>query len=160
MFLYSNKKLEKFEMCVGAERGPWYEASDLIFKTERDVNNLLSRAIGRFPIDNIDFSDKDHLDFNHDFKKLYRQLENVEGSMNSQMASNILSECEQYIETVFVPELLKLEMIIILNAFNLKDKPIIDVFYKYRNEERIMRDAGEFCEIMGGAFMTMYYKVG
>ena len=58
------------------------------------------------------------------------------------------------------PTLLALEIIILLNAFHLKNKPILDLFYTYDSEnKRVLKDSKDFYDLIAGRFMVFYYKV-
>lgn len=139
--------------------GPWAEANQFCQELETGINRIISRAEKFFPLSPIDFANDTTLTLNDDIEKLYHQLEMVDED-NGLMAHQIWEECERFIEKVGTPRLLTLEVIILLNAFNIKGKPIIDLFYTYDDlEQRKLRDPNEFCYIMGGGFMALFYKV-
>lgn len=127
-------------------------------EAERAINKFLKRAELVFPVPEVNFANQSTLNFNDDIDLLYQTFDNVD-QQHTLLAKQIKEQCEEYIQNVMVPKMLKLEVIILLQAFNVRGKPIIDLFYTYNNKSRVMRDPVEFCFITGGGFMSLFYKV-
>lgn len=127
-------------------------------EAEREINKFLKRAECLFPVKEVDFASQDTLNFNEDIDLLYETLDNVD-QQHYLVAKQIKEQCVEYIANVMVPRMLQLEAIILLQAFNVRGKPIIDLFYTYKNKARVLRDPVEFCFITGGGFMSLFYKV-
>lgn len=143
----------------GNSSGPINEANQLCLDSEAALNQILLRCKSSFPVDPIDFSNNRTLTLNEDVDHLFfTNLKDVPTDKKL-LARQVKEECENYIESQMLPKLLKLEFIILLQAFTIKGKPIIDLFYTFNNEVRVMRDPKDFCCIMGGGFMALFYKL-
>ena len=126
---------------------------------EKIVNNLIDKHKGDMHVIPIDLANSETLDINQDFDRLYEQLDPNNISEDHEQQANFLISVIQDEIKKFIPKLKQLEMILLLNAFNLKGKPIIDLFHKFENKERCMRTPEEFVHIIGGGFMALFYKV-
>ena len=106
--------------------------------------------------------------FSNDNKNLSSELEVSFNALNcvdvkdQLQAKYIIQQVQTYIEDTMLPEVLKLQMILLINAFNLKSKLICDLFYSFdtMSKERKMRDSKDFYTLVAGRFMVSYYKVG
>lgn len=150
----------KFSADEIAKRGPWYEANKFCLDLEAHVNDIIEQSTskGTMHVTSINFGNPDTLDINQDFDILYDQLDHVDED-HKMKAKNLKANVQDEIRKLFIPKLQKLEMILLLNAFNLKGRPIIDLFHKFENKVRVMRSPEEFSNIMGGGFMALFYKV-
>ena len=151
-----NKKLVQVSDC-----GPWKIAIELFAKFQNYIHEMINDATkGKFAVYLPNFSNQGTMDFNEDIEKTIDSLNSA--SEKDRIAANYLIEkINDYIKKTMLPELFKLEIIIIIaNAFLLKDKPIIDLFYTYTVEnERILRKPKDFCKIMNSPFVVLFYKV-
>ena len=75
------------------------------------------------------------------------------------MASYVEGLLCQYIENTILQELMALQIFVVIGAFVVDEKPIIDIFYTFKDNQRTKRTPMEFCIIMCGDFMTFFYKV-
>lgn len=126
--------------------------------SQNDLNVILKQAEGTFHLEPVDFSNPATLSITDDVDNMFKSLRCVD-EHHRHLAKCIIGDCEEYLGTVMCPRLYKLEMIILLQAFILKDKPIIDVFYTFKENVRVMREPDEFCYIMSNGFMALFYKV-
>lgn len=157
----SDLEANDFKLCDDPfkNKGPWHEVNQAIIHAETFINDrLISRADELFNIRPVDLSDNASLSLNEEFEKFYSHLDMVDEDHET-LAQQIKQSCEEYVKKTLVPKLLRLEMIILLQAFNIKGKPIIDLFYTFKNCVRVLREPLEFCFIMGGGFMALFYKV-
>ena len=151
----NNKKLVQVSDC-----GPWKIAIELFAKFQNCIHEMINDTTkGKFAVYLPNFSNQGTMDFNEDIEKTIDSLNSA--SEKDRIAANYLIEkINDYIKKTMLPELFKLEIIIIANAFLLKDKPIIDLFYTYTVEnERILRKPKDFCKIMNSPFVVLFYKV-
>lgn len=140
-------------------KGPWYHALLFLESTELYINRLLKRCEGHFSVRMLDFSEPMSLTLEDDFKMLFQQLQSSPQKYMI-MAQNLIEEIGVYIHDVMYHAIRQLELIIVLQSFFVKGKPIIDLFYTYDDQnERVMRKPEEFYMLIGGSFMTYYYKV-
>ena len=81
--------------------------------------------------------------------------------LNSVAANKLIGNILEYVDSTMQTDLYKLECIIVLNAFLLKNKPIIDIFYTYDDYgNRVLRKPKDFYRIMGASgFVAHFYKV-
>ena len=162
-FNFNSDEEKKEFILSGNNSGPWDEANKFCVNAQNDINYYLLRAKNVFHIDDVNFGDSGTISLSEDIEKLFKQLSTAEERHNN-LIKLITEQCETYFKEVMIPKLYQLEMIILLQAFNLKGKPIIDVFQIFDNEtqKRRMRNADEFCYVMAGAggFMALFYKVG
>jgi len=116
--------------------------------------------MNKFPVPVVDFFKDDTRNLSKELEDIFIALNCVEKS-NVNMAKHIVQELKNYIEGTMLKSLLKLQVIIILNAFMLKSKPICDLFYCFDavSKHRIMRDSKDFQSLVGGRFIVSYYKV-
>lgn len=159
MLFCSDESAKQF-IFSGDSSGPWSQSNDVALFLQIELNKIVSRSKGtKFHIDDVDFGDSKTLSLTEDIDNLFKQLRGVD-EHHRECADSIISQCETFFETVMIPRLFNLEMIILIQAFTLKGKPIIDLFYTYNeNNERVLRDHVEFCYIMSGGFMALFYKV-
>ena len=124
---------------------------------QNGINTYIVQSRTTLCANEVDFSNTDTSDINQDIDILFNQLDGA-GEKNKLAANFIKNQCLEFFKSM-TTKLLELEVIIVLQAFMLKDKPIIDLFYKYENQQRTMRDYTEFCLIVGGGYMALFYKV-
>ncbi len=161
-----NSDKTSFEFLLSADeeehKGPWYEANRFLLDSEIGINKLLAAVKASFPVRQVDFSNTETSNINEDMEFLFKQLDRVE-EQDKNVASAISQNCKLYFKNTMIPKLFKLEIILPLHAYNLKGKPIIDLFYKFEkyNGEyrRVMKDYKEFSSSIGGHFMASFYKV-
>ena len=126
---------------------------------EKTVNNLIDKHKGDVHVIHINLANSETLDINQDFDSLYDQLDPKKVSQENRHQAILLKNTLQDEIKRFIPKLEQLEMILLLNSFNLKGRPIIDLFHKFENKARVMRTPEEFVNIIGGGFMALFYKV-
>ena len=140
-------------------RGPWYDAIIFLEDSQDNINAILKRAQQRIPIRDINFFNDPTRNITSEIEECLKCLENV-NQKHEFLAKDIQREILNYVEETMRPNLLTLEMIILLNAFHLKNKPIIDIFYTYDSEnKRVLKDSKDFYYLIAGRFMVFYYKV-
>ena len=106
--------------------------------------------------------------FVDDKRNMSSQIADTFTALNSVDSSNIFSakqiaqDLQKYIQETMLPKLLKLEVILLVNAYIVKSKPICDLFYCFDelSKQRVLRDSKEFYNLIAGGFMVLYYKVG
>ena len=106
--------------------------------------------------------------FSNDKRNLSNELEASFNALNCVDAKDklhakfITQEVQTYIADNMLPQMLRLQMILLLNAFNIKSKLICDPFYCFDTESKKlkMRDSKDFYTLVAGRFMVSYYKVG
>ena len=78
----------------------------------------------------------------------------------SQMASDCIL-CGRPLMPIYreLPQLMTLQIFVVIGAFVVEEKPIVDIFYTFKDNQRTKRTPMEFCIIMCGDFMTFFYKV-
>jgi hypothetical protein len=139
-------------------KGPWYEANKFCLDSESYINKKIELAKQEISLNKMDFSNTECSNLNQDFDKLYSQLDHVsEDHIN--VANHLRSTVKDYVNNTMIPKMLSLEIILLLQAFNVKGKPIIDLFHKFEDNKRVMREPAEFAVIVGGGFMALFYKV-
>ena len=114
-----------------------------------------------FPIPPVNFFEDDTKNLSSELENVFTALQNVDKT-NEHMAKHIEQTLRIYIAETMLPKLLELEVIILLNAYILKSRPICDLFYCFDplTNKRVMRNSKAFYNLVAGSFMVMYYKVG
>lgn len=159
--LASNSSDESFKLVDDNVRkgGPWCEANTFILESQNHINEILKHALGKFIVKDIDFSCSETLTLNQDLENLFNFLDTVDQEHRN-VVNYIKAQLEGYISRFMNPNLLQLEMILLLQAFHFKGKPIIDVFYDYNEKnKRVFRTAERFCGDMESAYMSLFYKL-
>lgn len=158
LFILFSDHVSEGLVLENGNAGPWAEANDFILDAELAINGFLNVAKGYFFIEPVDFSTNETTTLNNDFEQLFHYLDSI-GEEHRQLVDHIKTACVEYIDHVMHPRLIRLEMIILLNAFNFRGKPMVDLFYKYNDKARVMKSPDEFSYIMAGGFMSLFYKV-
>lgn len=131
----------------------------LIRKCQDDINDIIEKNKNNLNIPTIDFKE-DSRDFNDDLKVVFDVLDSLK--MNPRWlltASYVEGLLCQYIENTMLPQLMTLQIFVVIGAFVVEEKPIVDIFYTFKDNQRTKRTPMEFCIIMCGDFMTFFYKV-
>ena len=109
----------------------------------------------------MNFFKDDTRNLSSELHETFCALNSVDSS-SANLAKHLSLKIQKYVAEKMLPKLLQLEMIILLNAYILKGKPICDLFYCFDTEskQRIVRDTkDDFYNLVAGEFMVLYYKV-
>ena len=113
---------------LDANKGPWFEANKFCLDSATFINmKIADFNKEEIHISPVDFGNNETLDIVQDFQNVYAQLDHVSDHRIFE-AELLKKQLKQYLDNTMMPKLRKLEMILLLQAFNLKGKPIIDVF--------------------------------
>jgi hypothetical protein len=143
--------------------GPWMEAILCLQKCQEEINEILLPLRSKFPLSQVDFFENDERNISSELADIFENLQNIikSGNQNQFLAKQAIVDLKTYIKEKMVPNLLKLEIILIINAFLIKNKLIGDIFYCYdENKRRVLRDSkDDFYHIVSGPFLSLFYKV-
>lgn len=157
----SNELDESFQ-CVEKslqKGGPWCEANAFILESQKAINEILKFPQGKFLVRDVDFSCCETLTIDQDLLILFDVLDTIEEE-HLHIVLCVKARLKEYIEKVMYPKLLALEMILVLQAYSFKGKPIIDLFYTFNeNNDRVMQEPERFSFSMSGGFMSLFYKL-
>jgi hypothetical protein len=105
----------------------------------------------KFPLPPVDFFKNEKTNISEDIGEIFNALNSVDSS-NIHMAKQIEQDLKQYITKYMIPTLFSLEVILLLNAFILKSKPICDMFYCFDEvtKERKLKDPRDFYTLIAG----------
>lgn len=128
-------------------------------EAQAHINGLIETASIQFPIpERVNFANSKSSDFNEDIQSIFSCLDNVAQRLKPE-AAKLKENIAKYLEASFLPKLKRLEILIILSAFVVRNKPFVDLFYVSTQTGRRLKTGKEFVKLFCGSFMSLYYKV-
>ena len=150
-------------MLIHSEaKGPWYEAVNFLESSQFDINTICGKFSSELDVPLVNFFEDGTRNISSELEVIFSFLNSVDMTSKQHVAAHISLNLRKYIAEVMAPKLKRLEVIILLNAFMLKGKPICNLFYCFDkiSKKLVMREAKSFYNLVAGSFMVMYYKVG
>ena len=160
LFRFSNKDEEKFVLLSSdSNENAYLEAINVVLEAQHKINWLIEDKTRLFPIsERVNFASIETSDFNEDVLKVFSCLEDVAQRFQSQ-TTTLKESIQEYLENDFLPKLKRLDILIILSAFVVRNKPFVDLFYNTSETDRKLKPGRELAKILAGSFMALFYKV-
>lgn len=135
------------------------EAVEILNEAEQYLNKLIEQDTMLFPIANkVEFGNPNTSDLNEDVLAVFRCLEKVAEKW-SVKACDLKDKIANYLNDTLMPKLKCLDILIVLSAFFIRNKPIVDLFTITTDGVRKYKTGREFVKLVSGSFMSHFYKV-